>query len=194
MLGVVAGHVIGLLVPKAWTDAVGISEEAYHLVALVGGIIAGLATLVGLVILIYRRRTVGPVFSATTPMDKVMYAFLGTVIVLGIWNTIGANMLGIGAGPGFNYRDNVSLWFRGIFSGNPDPAYMTGVPLGFQLHALVATLLFALSVLLHAWVGMRDIFMDYVHHTGLRLALYLAVIVTLVGSVAWLAATLGSTT
>ncbi|HET7397659.1 MAG TPA: respiratory nitrate reductase subunit gamma [Intrasporangium sp.] len=144
MLGVVGGHVIGLLVPKAWTDAVGISEEAYHLVALVGGIIAGLATLVGLAILIYRRRTVGPVFSATTPMDKVMYAFLGTVIVLGIWNTIGANMLGIGAGPGFNYRDNVSLWFRGVFSGNPDPAFMTQVPLGFQLHALIACVLFAL--------------------------------------------------
>ena len=33
-------------------------------------------------ILIYRRRTVGPVFSATTVMDKVMYAFLATVILL----------------------------------------------------------------------------------------------------------------
>ena len=43
---------------------------------------------------------------------------------------------------------------------------------------------------LHAWVGMRDIFMDYVHSMALRLALYLAVIVTLVGSVVWLAAIL----
>jgi succinate dehydrogenase / fumarate reductase membrane anchor subunit len=57
----------------------------------------------------------------------------------------------------------------------------------------VLMLLTMATLALHAWVGMRDIFMDYVHHTGLRLALYLAVIVTLAGSVAWLAATLWST-
>jgi succinate dehydrogenase / fumarate reductase membrane anchor subunit len=54
----------------------------------------------------------------------------------------------------------------------------------------VLMLLSMAALALHAWVGMRDIFMDYVHPTGLRLALYLAVIVTLTGSVAWLAATL----
>ena len=57
----------------------------------------------------------------------------------------------------------------------------------------VLMLLTIAALALHAWVGMRDIFMDYVHHTGLRLALYLAVIVSLAGSVAWLAATLWST-
>lgn len=40
------------------------------------GAIAGFRTVVGLIILIYRRRTVGPVFSATTLDDKVMYVFL----------------------------------------------------------------------------------------------------------------------
>ena len=44
-------------------------------------------------ILIYRRRTVGPVFSATTRMDKVMYVFLAAVIVLGMWNTIAGSIL-----------------------------------------------------------------------------------------------------
>lgn len=34
----------------------------------------------------------------------------------------------------------------------------------------VATLLFAASVAWHAWVGMRDILMDYVKPDGLRLA------------------------
>jgi len=51
-------------------------------------------------------------------------------------------------------------------------------------------LLAAAAVALHAWVGMRDLFMDYVRPIGLRLALYLAVIITLAGSVAWLAAIL----
>lgn len=57
----------------------------------------------------------------------------------------------------------------------------------------VLMLLTMAALALHAWVGMRDIFMDYVRHTGLRLALYLAVIFTLAGSVAWLAAALWST-
>ncbi|WP_324778472.1 succinate dehydrogenase, hydrophobic membrane anchor protein [Thiobacillus sedimenti] len=46
-----------------------------------------------------------------------------------------------------------------------------------------ALLLLTMTALaLHAWVGMRDIFMDYVHPVWLRLALYLAVIVTLAAS------------
>ncbi len=53
-------------------------------------------------------------------------------------------------------------------------------------------LLTATALALHAWVGMRDIFMDYVRPTMLRLALYLAVIAILAGSVAWLAAVLWS--
>lgn len=54
----------------------------------------------------------------------------------------------------------------------------------------VLLLLTALALALHAWVGVRDIFMDYIHFTSLRLALYLAVIVILTGSVVWLAAVL----
>ena len=54
----------------------------------------------------------------------------------------------------------------------------------------VLMLLTAAALGLHAWVGMRDIFMDYVRSTSLRLALLLAVIVVLAGSVVWLAATL----
>lgn len=56
----------------------------------------------------------------------------------------------------------------------------------------VLLLLTAAALALHAWVGMKDIFMDYVRHTGLRLALLLAVIVVLAGSVVWLAAILWS--
>jgi nitrate reductase gamma subunit len=142
MLGVVVGHVMGLVIPKSWTDRVGVSESAYHLVSVVGGLIAGLMAVVGLVILIYRRRTVGPVFSATTRMDKVMYVFLGSVIVLGIWNTVMSSALQVSGG--YDYRDGVSLWFRGIFGFRPDPQLMADAPFGFQVHALLAFGLFAL--------------------------------------------------
>ena len=69
MLGVVGGHIIGLLIPQRWTDAIGLSRDAYHALALVGGIPAGVMAVVGLLILVYRRRTTGPVFSATTTND-----------------------------------------------------------------------------------------------------------------------------
>ena len=51
----------------------------------------------------------------------------------------------------------------------------------------VATLLFVVSVLLHAWVGMRDILMDYVKPAGLRLTLHVAVILLLAGYAGWAA-------
>ena len=66
ILMVIAGHVVGLLVPREWLYAIGISEEMYHWGATVMGSFAAVLTLAGLGILIYRRRTVAPVFLATT--------------------------------------------------------------------------------------------------------------------------------
>ena len=66
ILFVFLGHVMGLGVPESWTRAVGVSEGMYHAMAISIGTIAGISTVVGMAILIYRRRTVGPVFSATT--------------------------------------------------------------------------------------------------------------------------------
>ena len=48
-----------------------------------------------------------------------------------------------------------------------------------------ATVLFVLSVLLHAWVGVRNIFMDYVKDAGVRLVLYVLVILALVAYGVW---------
>jgi len=48
-----------------------------------------------------------------------------------------------------------------------------------------ATLLFLLSLFVHAWIGMRNIFMDYIKHGGLRLMLYVLVILSLVAYGAW---------
>ena len=142
MLGVVMGHVIGLVIPKVATDALGNSAETYHFIALAGGIPAGLATLAGLAILVYRRRTTGPVFSATTANDKVMYLLLAVVIILGVWNTIAGSLLNLGGH--YDYREGVSPWWRGIFTFRPDADLMADAPIGFKLHALVAMALFAM--------------------------------------------------
>ncbi|GGK78546.1 nitrate reductase subunit gamma [Sphaerisporangium melleum] len=139
ILVVLLGHVGGLVIPKTWTEAAGIGEEAYHLGAVVLGTIAGVCTIAGLAILIYRRRTVGPVFTATTRNDKLMYALLALTIVLGLAATLVANVLG----GGYDYRTTVSPWFRSIFILQPEPALMARVPVLFQLHAASAMVLFA---------------------------------------------------
>jgi nitrate reductase gamma subunit len=143
LLFVVMGHIAGLLIPESWTSGAGVSNHAYHWGALVGGSLAALATLVGLVILIYRRRTVGPVFSATTKMDKTMYVFLALVIVLGVWNTVSGAAFLFG-GHEYDYREGVSIWFREFWTLHPHPGLMAAAPLSFQLHLLVASALFAL--------------------------------------------------
>lgn len=49
----------------------------------------------------------------------------------------------------------------------------------------IATLVFVLMVLLHAWVGVRDVLIDYVHPTALRVSLLALVALTLVGCGLW---------
>ena len=49
----------------------------------------------------------------------------------------------------------------------------------------VAVLLFFVALLLHAWVGVRDIFIDYVRPTPLRLALLSFVAIGLIACGLW---------
>jgi succinate dehydrogenase / fumarate reductase membrane anchor subunit len=54
----------------------------------------------------------------------------------------------------------------------------------------LATMLFFTALLYHAWVGMRDILMDYVKPTGIRLMLQFAVVVALLYYLIWAASVL----
>jgi nitrate reductase gamma subunit len=150
VLAVFAGHLLGLVIPRSWTAAVGIGDAAYRLVSVIAGTLAGATMLAGLVLLVARRILHPPVRRTTTAMDVVMYLVLGMVVLLGIWATVGVNVLG----PGHDYRETVAVWFRGIFLLHPDPSLMTRAPLLFQLHTLAALALMAIwpfSRLVHAW-------------------------------------------
>jgi nitrate reductase gamma subunit len=152
ILVVVIGHVIGLLIPESWTAAIGLSEQGYHVQAVVLGGIAGISTLVGIAILIYRRRTTGPVFRATTRNDKLMYVVLVAAIVAGLTTTL----LGVGGGEEHNYRDSVSPWFRSLFVLQPDIEAMAGSSLAFEIHTSIGMALFALwpfTRLVHAFTA-----------------------------------------
>lgn len=163
ILVVFLGHVGGLVIPEGWTEKVGVSEHLYHVNALLLGGIAGVCTLVGIVILVVRRRTTGPVFMATTVNDKLMYVLLVGAIVLGLWTTLVA----VGAGSdAHNYRETVSPWFRSVFGLNPDVDAMAAAPVQFHVHALVGMLLFAtwpFTRLVHAFTApVHYLFRPYV--------------------------------
>lgn len=49
----------------------------------------------------------------------------------------------------------------------------------------LATGLFILSLLIHAWVGIRNVVMDYAPHTGLRITLFSIIGMTLAGCGIW---------
>ena len=57
----------------------------------------------------------------------------------------------------------------------------------------IATMLFFVALLYHAWVGMRDILMDYVRATGLRLTLEFGVVLLLLVYLIWAASILWGT-
>lgn len=151
ILAVAGGHVVGLVIPESWTDAIGVSEHAYHLMAVSLGLFAGFATITGMILLIYRRRTVGPVFAATTNNDKTMYVFLAAAISLGLLTTlVGAGVLG----DGHNYREDVSVWFRSILTLQPQGELMADAPLSFRVHAVAGMLVFCVwpfTRLVHAF-------------------------------------------
>jgi len=163
LFAVLAGHLVGLFIPKAWTDLV-ISQETYHAGALYVGGLAGLATVVGIGMLIYRRRTTGPVFMATTVNDKAMYVVLGAVILLGLWATFTGDLTP--AGEHHNYRETVSIWFRSLLVLQPDVQAMAASTLQFKVHILMGFALFMIlpfTRLIHAFtVPFHYLFRPYV--------------------------------
>ena len=139
ILLVIGGHVFGILVPEAATGAVGISEHAYHLIAVALGSVSGFMTVAGMAILIYRRRVTGQVFSATTRNDKAMYVLLAGAIVAGLSTTVLGNLLG----HPYDYRLTIAPYFRSIFYAHPDVSLINAAPIGFQIHVMLAWVLFA---------------------------------------------------
>jgi len=66
---------------------------------------------------------------------------------------------------------NYEHW-RGLFAG------------GFMRFA---TFLFFASLMYHAWVGVRDIYMDYIKPTGVRVVLHAVTLLALIGYLGWAA-------
>ena len=77
------------------------------------------------------------------------------------------------------------LGFAGMLLVCPPQRYEQWRALFANRFMLVATLLFFASLFWHTWIGARDILMDYIQSTGLRLALEVVVLLVLAGYSVW---------
>jgi nitrate reductase gamma subunit len=150
LLLVIGGHVLGIVVPASVTDALWINEDVYHVISVTGGTLFGAALTTGFVLLLYRRQRTPRVAATTTRTDRLTYLVLGIVIATGMVATEGWNLIG----GGYEYRDTVAPWFRGLALLDPDAQLIASAPLVFQIHAIATVALFALwpfGRLVHAW-------------------------------------------
>lgn len=147
---VFGGHVIGILIPKVMTDGVGISEEAYHVVSLLGGIPGGILFLGGFFMLMRRRFDNPRMKVNTSTSDGVIYFVLFLTLITGFGGTL-LNAVGL-LGDGWNYRECISPWFRSVLAMNPDVSLMADVPIIFKCHvlcAMITMILFPFTRLTH---------------------------------------------
>lgn len=135
---VFGGHVMGLLIPIGVYEAMGVNEHQYHTIALLGGIPAGIAATIGILILTNRRMNVKRIFRASTKGDWVSLFFLIIVILSGM----SATLLNIDS-HGFDYRTTIGPWLRGVLMFQANASYLTTVPIWFKIHMIGAMGLFA---------------------------------------------------
>lgn len=145
ILGTLAGHTGGLLIPQRLFDAVGIDAGTHTQIAYYSGVAVGLAAVVGAALLLWRRLTRPRLLAVTSKND------FATLILL-LW-VAGAGLFNVFFGD-FHVLDTVAPWIRGIITLHPDPRLMDPVPFGYKLHIFSAFILLGFSPfsrLIHIW-------------------------------------------
>jgi len=145
IIGTFLGHAGGLLIPQSLYEMVGIGGEAHTTMAYYAGMVLGLSTFLGALLLLSRRLFITRIRLMTTVSDFVI--LIGFVFVSGV----GTYAVFFGH---FYVLDTVAPWIRGIVTLQPDPSLMATVPIVYKIHILAALLLLAFSPfsrLVHIW-------------------------------------------
>lgn len=139
------GHFGGLLIPQSVYDQFGISGQVHTRIAVVLGMLFGLAALLGSGLLLWRRVTKPRVLAHSSFMDGVTASLLIVVISLGTYNVFFGH---------YYVLDTIAPWIRSIVIFTPEPKLIMDAPLAYKLHVLAAFALFAVSPftrLVHIW-------------------------------------------
>lgn len=127
---VLGGHIAGILIPKSFTESMGISEHMYHLGAVYGGGLGGTLLVIGFLMLFIRRFGTDRMCVNTSKMDLVL--FLGLAFAIFTGYACAASQVF----QSFDYRVTIGPWFRGLLFLNPQPELMENIPLLFKIHMM----------------------------------------------------------
>ncbi|MEB7067353.1 respiratory nitrate reductase subunit gamma [Mammaliicoccus sciuri] len=150
IIPVIFGHIVGLGIPAEWLSSVGVNDHLYHIGAVYIGSIFGIVTLIGMVLLTARRITKQNVRRLSSASDIIVNILLLVIVLMGCISTLWTNA----TTPDFDYRQTISVWFRGLLIFKPDVALMNDVPLTFKTHIILGFLITSLwpfTRLVHVW-------------------------------------------
>lgn len=136
ILGVLLGHLIGLLIPRQVQLWNSVPLRLYVLE--LTGLVFGLMALVGLIGLIVRRFREKRLMVVHTWADKVLYLILGTSVVTGLWIALGYRW-----GSAW-YTQVAAPYLWSIFTFQPDIVAVTALPWVVKIHILTAWSLIAI--------------------------------------------------
>lgn len=133
------GHLVGLLTPIWFFDAIGISHGAKQLLAVVAGGVAGIAALIGGILLFHRRWTDPRIAKNSSFWDNAILLMLIAQLVLGL----GTIIVSLGHLDGYEMVKFMS-WAQGIFTFDGAAAgYVADVAIVFKLHLVLGLLIIA---------------------------------------------------
>ena len=133
------GHVVGLLIPANWLEAIGVNNHIYHIGAVYIGSVFGIITLIGMLLLTLRRLSIKNVRRLSSFSDIFVNIVLLIILIMGCYSTLVTNAIQ----PEFDYRQTIAIWFRHLFMFSPNADLMLNVPWSFKLHILLGFTVFA---------------------------------------------------
>ena len=140
ILTIFFGHLFGLLTPLWLIELLGISHQAKQILAVVVGGVAGVAALLGGVILLHRRLVDPRIRATSSPMDIMILCLLLLQLTLGML-TIFISLQNLDGGEMVKFM----AWAQAIFTFDGRAAsYTVGAPLLFQLHVFLGLTIFVL--------------------------------------------------
>jgi nitrate reductase gamma subunit len=132
------GHLFGLLTPAWVFELVGISKSAKQIMAITVGGIAGVAALIGGLILLHRRLTDPRIRATSTPADTAILILLMVQLVLGL----GTIFVALGHLDGAKMVQFMA-WAQGIFTFEANAAaHIADVHWLFKLHIFLGLAIF----------------------------------------------------
>lgn len=152
ILAIFGGHLVGLLTPLWFWEALGVSHSVKQMAAIVAGGVFGLVTLAGLIILIRRRFQSDRLAANSTWRDKLVLIWILITLLLGL-STI---FVSLGHTDG---HEMVQLmkWAQHIVTFRGEAAsYIADANILFKLHVLMGMtffLIFPFTRMVHVWSG-----------------------------------------